>query len=144
MEGEIMAQSSILREHLTDHAEGYIDPKVHLLSGSYENIREILEENLSNLSIDVFALVARLSNYGAHRVSGSVIMTDASMAHLDPQVLLNSLTELAGLAIIDVRLGDGDILSAPAAYRFFETTPVGPGEWNVGVGGMTEDERKWV
>ena len=131
-----MREHTLLREHVEDHAEAYIDPRSHLLSGSYDNIREILEENLSNLSIDVFALVARLSGYGAHRVSGSVVMTDSSMAHIDPQVLLNSLTELAGLAIIDVRLGDGDTLSAPAAYKLFETMPVGPGEWNVGVGGM--------
>jgi hypothetical protein len=129
-----MREHTLLREHVEDHADAYIDPRTTLLRGSYDTIREILEENLSNLSIDVFALVARLSGYGAHRVSGSVIMSDKSMAHIDPQVLLNSLTELAGLAIIDVRLGESDVLSAPAAFHFFETTPVGPGEWNVGVG----------
>ncbi|MCB2206243.1 hypothetical protein KQI65_15980 [bacterium] len=128
-----MEQQEILREHLEDHATAYIDPRTTLLSGSYENIREILEEDLDDRTIDVFAMIARLSNYGERRVIGSEIFTNENLEGIGDTVIANALTTLSGLNLIDVHLGNGEALSAPAAYEFFQRMPVTPAFWNVGL-----------
>ena len=131
-----MREDTILREHLVDHVVQFNDPHTTLLRGSYESIREILEEDLDNRTIDVFALVTRLSDYGERHVNGSELYSNDVLTQLDRPALNHALEELAGRALVEIFLGTGPPLSCHAAIEFFRTMPVAPTYWELGLPGF--------